>query len=367
MSRFILMLAFLICTSVAYAVTPCTYPCHHFTRADVDKSGGVNTTDVSLIMSCVVYGTCPAGNDDVYDSNDDGSLDVSDPVYAANYAYSGGPAPPPPFVTAGADPTPDSIEPACDAIIGEVLITDAALAARSSPNCYTNTIPWDVDTAPTDSSSDGGLSYSIFKQVSTNKCDTYRCQVHPNATFYVDQDWYVAVSAMAPVGTGGGANLRWDLTSEVEDVTVGTETCAGCGSCIRPFRANVFRVELQTDRCELTFKDAAGSYYTITQYTTLAAADSLKFECDFNCNVNQTAGTLLVDSVTLMGGAIASELCRVYPSMAVDKELKLYSIRVFDWRLWTDKNYTSQIYKVNNLLAKLKLSGVKWCWDGVCP
>jgi hypothetical protein len=47
------------------------------------------------------------------DLNDDGGVDLSDPIYLLLYLFEGGTPPPPPFdptgKTAGPDPTPDDL------------------------------------------------------------------------------------------------------------------------------------------------------------------------------------------------------------------------------------------------------------------
>src|SRR5262249_22817969 len=48
---------------------------------------------------------CP----DAADVNDDGIVNISDPVYLLRFLFQGGPGPPPPFPVCGADPTADSL------------------------------------------------------------------------------------------------------------------------------------------------------------------------------------------------------------------------------------------------------------------
>ena len=77
-----------------------------FLRGDFDRDLEVNLTDA---IGCAAYlfqqgpaPTCP----DAADINDDGILDVSDPVYTIFHLYLGGTQPPPPFSSgAGQDPT----------------------------------------------------------------------------------------------------------------------------------------------------------------------------------------------------------------------------------------------------------------------
>lgn len=46
---------------------------------------------------------------DAVDANDDGELDISDPLWLVGYLFAGGAAPPEPFPGCGSDPTPDGL------------------------------------------------------------------------------------------------------------------------------------------------------------------------------------------------------------------------------------------------------------------
>jgi len=76
-----------------------------FLRGDFDRNLAVNLTDAintaAYLFQQGAAPTCP----DAADINDDGILDVSDPVYAVFYLYLAGPEPPPPFLGPGKDPT----------------------------------------------------------------------------------------------------------------------------------------------------------------------------------------------------------------------------------------------------------------------
>jgi hypothetical protein len=50
---------------------------------------------------------------DAADCNDDGTVDISDPIYLLGYLFLGGVAPPAPHPGWGVDPTADAL-PACD-------------------------------------------------------------------------------------------------------------------------------------------------------------------------------------------------------------------------------------------------------------
>ncbi len=47
---------------------------------------------------------------DALDANDDGSIDISDPVYLLTFLFSGGAEPPAPFPACGEDPTADALD-----------------------------------------------------------------------------------------------------------------------------------------------------------------------------------------------------------------------------------------------------------------
>ena len=77
-----------------------------FTRGDFDRDSEVDLTDaVSTARYLFLGGTTPVCMDSA-DSNDDGILDISDPVYLLFYLFiANSPPPPPPFPEAGNDPT----------------------------------------------------------------------------------------------------------------------------------------------------------------------------------------------------------------------------------------------------------------------
>ncbi len=43
-------------------------------------------------------------------TNDDGAVNIADPVYSLNYQFAEGPSPPEPFPGCGDDPTPDDLD-----------------------------------------------------------------------------------------------------------------------------------------------------------------------------------------------------------------------------------------------------------------
>ena len=65
-----------------------------------------------------VFFAGPMGCDDAGDGNDDGQIDIADPIYLLNWSFFGGPAPPVPGpFSCGGDPTADALNcatyPAC--------------------------------------------------------------------------------------------------------------------------------------------------------------------------------------------------------------------------------------------------------------
>ncbi|MBT7129826.1 MAG: hypothetical protein HN891_03865 [Planctomycetes bacterium] len=54
----------------------------------------------------------PLGCIDSADGNDDGLVDLADPIALLGYLFNGATPPPPPFPDCGIDPTPDALE--CD-------------------------------------------------------------------------------------------------------------------------------------------------------------------------------------------------------------------------------------------------------------
>ena len=83
-----------------------------FRRGDVNASGFINITDAMLIFFYAFLGD-PISCLDVADVNDDGAIDISDPIYILVDLYEGGPGPPPPN-SCGIDPTPDALDCAND-------------------------------------------------------------------------------------------------------------------------------------------------------------------------------------------------------------------------------------------------------------
>ncbi len=82
----------------------------NFIRGDVDGDGRILITDAVRVAGYLFKSepgqTCLKSAD----ANDDGVIDISDPVYLLFYLFVGGAEPPPPFHDAGPDPTRDNLE-----------------------------------------------------------------------------------------------------------------------------------------------------------------------------------------------------------------------------------------------------------------
>lgn len=80
-----------------------------FQRGEVNADGSVDIADGIFVLEYLFnFGAAP-GCDDAADANDDGSIDIADGIYILAYLFDFGAPPPPPFLTAGSDPTGDSL------------------------------------------------------------------------------------------------------------------------------------------------------------------------------------------------------------------------------------------------------------------
>jgi len=81
-----------------------------FIRGDADKDQELTLTDAILALEYLFRsGQGPACLDRL-DTNDDGFVDISDPIYLLFYLLGGGSPPSLPFPAPGGDPTPDGLE-----------------------------------------------------------------------------------------------------------------------------------------------------------------------------------------------------------------------------------------------------------------
>ncbi|HVR74304.1 MAG TPA: VWA domain-containing protein, partial [Planctomycetota bacterium] len=80
-----------------------------FLRGDVDQSTVLNLTDAFRMLESLFLGYPQPGCADAADANDDGKLDVTDPISIIGHLFQGGPPPPPPYPSCGPDPTEDPL------------------------------------------------------------------------------------------------------------------------------------------------------------------------------------------------------------------------------------------------------------------
>lgn len=75
------------------------------------ESNGDRTLDISdaIHIILVLFAGETADCEDALDVNDDGATDISDAIYHLNFLFKQGPVIPPPYPTAGEDPTGDSL------------------------------------------------------------------------------------------------------------------------------------------------------------------------------------------------------------------------------------------------------------------
>ena len=85
------------------------YP--RFKRGDGNADGEVDISDVIFGLNGIIGGG-PWGNcRDALDANDDGTVNIVDPIFTLTFLFiPGSPPPPPPFTFCGDDQTPDSVD-----------------------------------------------------------------------------------------------------------------------------------------------------------------------------------------------------------------------------------------------------------------
>lgn len=86
-----------------------------FRRGDQNNDGLVNIADPVFGLNYLFNGGASFCLD-AHDANDDGQVNIADPVYTLTWLFNGGPQMPPPFPGCGQDPTTDAIE--CDSYTG---------------------------------------------------------------------------------------------------------------------------------------------------------------------------------------------------------------------------------------------------------
>lgn len=87
----------------------------NFVRGDTDGNGEINISDPIYNLAYQFANGDPPSCLDVADCDDSGEVNISDPVYNLTYQFAEGPEPPPPFPfpDCGPDPTADDLE--CEA------------------------------------------------------------------------------------------------------------------------------------------------------------------------------------------------------------------------------------------------------------
>ena len=81
-----------------------------FLRGDADSSGAVNITDGVFVLLALFQGGPATKCPDAADVNDDGKVDISDPVRLLGFLFLGSERPPDPFTGCGVDSTGDELD-----------------------------------------------------------------------------------------------------------------------------------------------------------------------------------------------------------------------------------------------------------------
>lgn len=79
-----------------------------FLRGDANSDGNVDISDVGVIFDHLYSGLSIPCHD-AADTDDSGTLNITDGIYLRNYLFYGGPPPPAPFPACGGDETQDSL------------------------------------------------------------------------------------------------------------------------------------------------------------------------------------------------------------------------------------------------------------------
>ena len=84
-------------------------PTQYFISGDANVDGAINIADIVTELALLFSGL-PVLCLDAADSNDDGAINIADPIYLVGYVLGSGPAPPPPHILCGPDPTADPLD-----------------------------------------------------------------------------------------------------------------------------------------------------------------------------------------------------------------------------------------------------------------
>jgi hypothetical protein len=82
-----------------------------FVRGDSNRDGRADISDLINTLLVVLEGVGEQSCPDAMDSNDDGALDLSDPIFSVSFFFIGGRQLPAPYPEEGLDPTSDSLGP----------------------------------------------------------------------------------------------------------------------------------------------------------------------------------------------------------------------------------------------------------------
>ena len=80
-----------------------------FVRGDANDDGEVDIADPVFILNQLFLGGPPANCETATDANDDGLRDLSDAIYLLGHQFLGGSSPPAPFPACGLDATADGL------------------------------------------------------------------------------------------------------------------------------------------------------------------------------------------------------------------------------------------------------------------
>ena len=80
-----------------------------FVRGDADEDNNLMITDAIAVLGVLFSGAVPRPCEDAFDVDDNGEIDISDPVFLLNFLFLGGACVPPPFPEPGADRTDDPL------------------------------------------------------------------------------------------------------------------------------------------------------------------------------------------------------------------------------------------------------------------
>ncbi|MBI4584677.1 MAG: hypothetical protein HY717_11740 [Planctomycetes bacterium] len=80
-----------------------------FIRGDSNCDGEVNLNDAMVILYYLFLGSSSISCEDAADVDDQGSIDITDPIYIFLHFFRGGPSPPHPYPKLGADLTKDEL------------------------------------------------------------------------------------------------------------------------------------------------------------------------------------------------------------------------------------------------------------------